>query len=184
MVKKIGLCMIFLSAACWAAGTTPPQVNGRRILQHLQSLAEYGKNPQGGVSRVAYSAADLAGREYVMGLMREAGLAVSIDVAGNLMGTRAGTDSTLKPIIIGSHIDSVPEGGNYDGDVGSLGSIEVAQTASNSWAATPAESGKRNGIPAACAATLSCISSKGRCWSNSMFKSASSKASSGSSTAR
>jgi N-carbamoyl-L-amino-acid hydrolase len=103
-------------------------VNGQRLVHHLEGLSEYGKNPQGGVSRVAYTAADLAGREYVTGLMREAGLAVSIDVAGNLVGTRAGTDSTLKPLIIGSHIDSVPEGGNYDGDVGSLGAIEVAQT--------------------------------------------------------
>jgi len=128
VVKTFGLSVIFLSAACWAAGTTPVQVNGQRISQHLQSLSEYGKNPQGGVSRVAYSAADLAGREYVMGLMREAGLEVSIDVAGNLVGTRTGTGAALKPIVIGSHIDSVPEGGNYDGDVGSLGAIEVAQT--------------------------------------------------------
>jgi N-carbamoyl-L-amino-acid hydrolase len=103
-------------------------VNGQRIIRHLESLSEYGKNPQGGVSRVAYTEFDRAGREYVMGLMREAGLAVSIDVAGNLVGTRAGTDATLKPLIIGSHIDSVPDGGNYDGDVGSLGAIEVAQT--------------------------------------------------------
>lgn len=129
-MKIFGLCAILLSAGCWAADrpATLPQVNGQRIIQHLEGLAEYGKNPQGGVSRVAYSAADLAGREYVMGLMREAGLAVSIDVAGNLVGTRAGTGTTLKPIVIGSHIDSVPEGGNYDGDVGSLGAIEVAQT--------------------------------------------------------
>ncbi|HTD73302.1 MAG TPA: Zn-dependent hydrolase [Steroidobacteraceae bacterium] len=127
-MKTLCLFAILWGTACWAANTTPPQVNGRRIIQHLERLAEYGKNPQGGVSRVAYTTADLAGREYVMGLMREAGLAVSIDVAGNLVGTRAGTDTTLKPIIIGSHIDSVPEGGNYDGDVGSLGAIEVAQT--------------------------------------------------------
>ena len=61
-----------------------------------------------------------------MGLMHAAGLNVSIDTAGNLVGARAGTDPALKPIVIGSHIDSVPEGGNYDGDVGSLGAIEVA----------------------------------------------------------
>ena len=127
MVKTLGLC-ILLGTPCWAANTAPPEVNGRRIIQHLESLSEFGKNPAGGVSRVAYTAADLAGREYVLGLMREAGLAVSIDVAGNLVGTRAGTDATLNPIIIGSHIDSVPEGGNYDGDVGSLGAIEAAQT--------------------------------------------------------
>ncbi|HEY2782299.1 MAG TPA: M20 family metallo-hydrolase [Steroidobacteraceae bacterium] len=107
---------------------TPSRVNGQRIVRHLQALSEYGKNPQGGVSRIAYTEADRAGREFVMGLMRDAGLAVSIDVAGNLVGTRSGTDAKLKPIVIGSHIDSVPEGGNYDGDVGSLGAIEVAQT--------------------------------------------------------
>jgi N-carbamoyl-L-amino-acid hydrolase len=129
-MKPFCFCAILLSAACWAANpmATPPQVNGQRLVQHLESLSEYGKNPQGGVSRVAYTAADRAGREYVMGLMREAGLAVNIDVAGNLVGTRTGTDAKLKPIVIGSHIDSVPEGGNYDGDVGSLGAIEVAQT--------------------------------------------------------
>src|SRR5262245_15640483 len=63
-----------------------------------------------------------------MGLMREAKLDVSVDAAGNIIGRRAGNDASLKPLIIGSHIDSVPEGGNYDGDVGSMGAIEVAQT--------------------------------------------------------
>ena len=93
-MKSFWIFAILLGSASWAANptATPPQVNGQRLIQHLESLSEYGKNPQGGVSRVAYSAADLAGREYVMGLMREAGLAVSIDVAGNLVGTRAGTD--------------------------------------------------------------------------------------------
>ena len=129
-VKTFGLCAILSSASCWAANpvATSPQVNGQRLAQHLESLSQYGMNPQGGVSRVAYTASDQAGREYVMGLMRDAGLAVNIDVAGNLVGARAGTDAALKPIVIGSHIDSVPEGGNYDGDVGSLGAIEVAQT--------------------------------------------------------
>jgi N-carbamoyl-L-amino-acid hydrolase len=101
-------------------------VNGQRIVRHLEALSEYGKNPQGGVSRVAYTEADRAGRQYVMGLMRDAGLEVRIDTAGNLVGERARSDTTLKPIVIGSHIDSVPEGGNYDGDVGSIGAIEVA----------------------------------------------------------
>src|SRR6266542_988714 len=63
-----------------------------------------------------------------MGLMREAKLDVSVDAAGNIIGRRAGNDASLKPLVIGSHIDSVPEGGNYDGDVGSMGAIEVAQT--------------------------------------------------------
>src|SRR5207237_5244752 len=77
---------------------------------------------------VAYSEADRQGREYVLGLMRAAKLDTSIDAAGNLIGRRAGSDNSLKPILFGSHIDSVPEGGNFDGDVGSLGAIEVAQT--------------------------------------------------------
>ena len=121
---------IILTFTCSAAtpAAAPLKVNGPRIMAHLKALSEFGKNPQGGVSRVAYTTADKAGREYVMGLMRDAGLTVSIDVAGNLVGTRAGTDAALKPIVLGSHIDSVPEGGNYDGDVGSLGAIEVAQT--------------------------------------------------------
>lgn len=104
------------------------RVNGGRIIQHLIALGEFGKNPQGGVSRVAYSEADLMGREYVMNLMRTAKLEVGIDFAGNIIGRRPGSVPTLPPLLFGSHIDTVPEGGNYDGVVGSLGSIEVAQT--------------------------------------------------------
>ncbi|HSP62267.1 MAG TPA: M20 family metallo-hydrolase [Pyrinomonadaceae bacterium] len=104
------------------------RVNGGRIGEHLNALAEFGKNPQGGVSRLAYSEADRRGREYVFGLMQQAQLDVSIDAAGNMIGKRAGGDRSLKPLLFGSHIDSVPEGGNYDGVVGSLGAIEVAQT--------------------------------------------------------
>ena len=104
------------------------RVNGKRIVDHLLALAEFGKNPQGGVSRVAYSDADKQGREYVLGLMRAAKLDVTIDAAGNLIGRRAGSAAGLKPLLIGSHIDTVPEGGNYDGVVGSMGAIEVAHT--------------------------------------------------------
>jgi len=104
------------------------QINEKRLISNLMGLAEYGKNAQGGVSRTAYSEADLLGRRYVMGLMRAGGLEPRIDAAGNLVGSRPGKTPGLRPIIMGSHIDSVPEGGNYDGDVGSLGAIEVAQT--------------------------------------------------------
>jgi N-carbamoyl-L-amino-acid hydrolase len=88
------------------------RVNGKRIMDHILALAEFGKNPQGGVSRVAYSDADKQGREYVLGLMRAAKLDVSIDAAGNLIGRRAGSVGSLLPLLIGSHVDSVPEGGN------------------------------------------------------------------------
>jgi N-carbamoyl-L-amino-acid hydrolase len=103
------------------------RVNAKRIEQRIMALAEFGKNPFGGVSRVAFSEADIQGRAYVMSLMREAGLTVKIDAAGNILGRREGRDSKLPSIIFGSHIDSVPNGGNYDGDVGSLGAIECVQ---------------------------------------------------------
>ena len=99
-------------------------------MRHLQQLSHYGANPQGGVSRVAYSDADKLGRALAIAMMRQAGLDVSVDAAGNIVGSRPGSDSALKPLpplLIGSHIDSVPEGGNYDGDVGSISAIEVAQ---------------------------------------------------------
>jgi N-carbamoyl-L-amino-acid hydrolase len=111
------------------------RVNGQRLNSHLTELSQFGKNPQGGVSRVAYSEADLQGRQYAIKLMQAAKLDVTIDAAGNIVGRRAGTDPNLKPLVIGSHIDSVPEGGNYDGDVGSMGAIEVAQTLAENRAA-------------------------------------------------
>lgn len=104
------------------------RVDGARVNGHLQNLSRFGTNPQGGVSRVAFSEADIAGRRFMMDLMRQAGLTVQIDPAGNIAGVRAGTDPRALPILFGSHIDSVPEGGNYDGDVGSCSAVEVAHT--------------------------------------------------------
>ncbi len=111
-----------------AATRRLPAVNGARLNAHLEQLHAFGRNPQGGISRVAYSDADREARVLVQQFMREAKLEVSIDAAGNIIGRRAGQNSALAPIIIGSHTDSVPEGGNYDGQVGSMGAIEVAQT--------------------------------------------------------
>jgi N-carbamoyl-L-amino-acid hydrolase len=102
-------------------------IDAERLNRHLKELSAFGANPQGGVSRVAYSDADRSGRAWVMDRMRAAGLDVRVDFAGNIFGSRAGTQP-LKPIVFGSHIDSVPDGGNYDGTVGSLSAIEVAQT--------------------------------------------------------
>ena len=123
---------LVISAGALAFRRFPSQpgmrVNSKRIMDHIFALAEFGKNPQGGASRVAYSDADKLGREYVLRLMRDAKLDVVIDAAGNLIGRRAGSVNNLKPLLIGSHIDTVPEGGNYDGVVGSMGAIEVAQT--------------------------------------------------------
>ncbi len=113
-----------------ALPTQPTQlrVNGQRVNQHLSELAQFGKTPEGGTHRVAYSDEDLQARQYAMQLMRAAKLEVTIDAAGNIVGRRVGSDLARKPLMIGSHIDSVPAGGSYDGQVGSMGAIEVAQT--------------------------------------------------------
>ena len=108
------------------AGASVRHVKQDRLWATLQKLSEYGKNSEGGVSRVGFTDADLAGRAYVMGLMREAGLEVRVDAAGNIFGKRAGS-ANLPVFLFGSHIDSVPHGGNFDGDVGSLGAIEVVR---------------------------------------------------------
>lgn len=105
-----------------------PLVNGARLLGRLDTLAQFGGTPEGGISRVAFSEADRAAREYVVGLLRAAGLRVAVDAAANIIGRRDGTAPARAPLMIGSHIDSVPDGGNYDGQVGSLGAVEVAQT--------------------------------------------------------
>lgn len=105
-----------------------PEVNQSRLEKTLFELAEFGKKANGETSRVAFSDADIAGRNYAMGLMQKAGLTVSVDFAGNIIGRREGTYPGKKPIAFGSHIDMVPDGGNYDGIVGSLAAIEVART--------------------------------------------------------
>jgi N-carbamoyl-L-amino-acid hydrolase len=110
-----------------AAQPHVPVADLGRVQEHLAELARFGVNPEGGVSRVAYSDADIAGRAYVKSLMDAAGLDVRIDAAGNLIGRREGSDRELPTIVVGSHTDSVPHGGNYDGDVGVMGGIEAAQ---------------------------------------------------------
>jgi len=124
----------FLGALALAglARAANPRVNAARLRQHLEALSVFGRPAGGafgdGVSRVAYSDADVAGRRYVMSLMEAAGLKPRIDAAGNIVARRAGTDASLAPVLFGSHIDSVPNGGNFDGDVGSISAIEVIQT--------------------------------------------------------
>jgi len=113
-----------------AAAAAHPQVpvaDSDRLQRHLVELSHFGANPEGGVSRVAFSEADVEGRAYVKQLMQAAGLEVRVDPAGNLIGRREGSDPKLPVILVGSHTDSVPHGGNYDGDVGVMGGIEVAQ---------------------------------------------------------
>jgi len=131
VLKILGLITIcsWIGFATVAQTAEPSSVSAKieRIEQRIQTLSKYGANPEGGVSRVAFSKADIEGRDYIKGLMRQAGLTVRVDSAGNVIGRREGSESGLPVIMFGSHIDSVPGGGNYDGDVGVIGSIEVAQ---------------------------------------------------------
>ncbi len=105
-------------------GARARHVDARRLQQNLEKLSEFGRNPQGGVTRLGFSTTEMAARTYVMGLMKEAGLAVRVDPAGNIFGRRAGS-AHLPTLLFGSHIDSVPHGGNFDGTVGTVGAIEV-----------------------------------------------------------
>jgi beta-ureidopropionase / N-carbamoyl-L-amino-acid hydrolase len=121
-----------LADLSFAQNATALRINPGRLQQSLEGLSVYGRSAGGtfadGVSRVAYSDADVAGRKYAMDLMRAAGLQPRIDTAGNITAVRPGSDSSLKPILFGSHIDSVPSGGNFDGDLGSMAAIEVMHT--------------------------------------------------------
>jgi N-carbamoyl-L-amino-acid hydrolase len=117
-----------------------PRVDAAVLRQRIEALSVHGRPAGGtfanGVSRVAYSDADIAGRQYVLGLMRQAGLEPRIDPAGNIFARRAGRETTLAPIVFGSHIDSVPNGGNFDGDLGSLAALGVMEALATSGVQT------------------------------------------------
>ena len=105
----------------------PLHVDGARLNSWLASFDAIGRTPTG-INRVAYSQADLAGRTFTLDLFRQAGLAPRIDTAGNIFGRLEGSSASLKPILIGSHIDSVTDGGNFDGPLGSFAAIETARS--------------------------------------------------------
>lgn len=105
----------------------PLHINGERLNGWLTTFNSIGRTA-GGINRVAYSEADLAGRAFTLDLFRQSGLTPRIDAAGNIHARVPGTNATLPPILIGSHIDSVTDGGNFDGPVGSFAAIEVGRT--------------------------------------------------------
>ncbi len=103
------------------------RADATRISNRVNELSQFGALPNGGVNRVAFSEADIAGRNFVMVLFKQAGLEVTIDPAGNIIGRREGSDPGMAPICFGSHIDSVPSGGNYDGVAGVLSGLECIE---------------------------------------------------------
>ncbi len=124
----VAAALVSASPEVSARARQSPTVDGGRVNAILANLRRFGGGSDGGTTRLAYSDDDLAGRNYAAGVMEQAGLEVSIDLAGNLIGRRAGTDPAALPIVTGSHIDTVPAGGSYDGHVGSAAAIEVALT--------------------------------------------------------
>jgi N-carbamoyl-L-amino-acid hydrolase len=113
------------------AAVTAAHIDARKLRARIEALSVFGRPAGGafadGVSRVAYSDADVDGRRYVMAQMTAAGLRPRIDPAGNIFARRPGTDGRLAPILFGSHIDSVPSGGNFDGDLGSLSALAAIE---------------------------------------------------------
>ena len=108
--------------------TKPLTVNGDRLWRSLMQLAELGATPKGGVARLALTDLDKAGRDLVVGWAREAGLTVTVDKIGNVFMRRAGRDPSRPPIVCGSHIDTQPTGGKFDGNYGVLAGLEVVRT--------------------------------------------------------
>ena len=113
----------------------PFAINAARLNRTLDELGQFGETPEG-MNRLAFSPADIASREYTIGLMREAGMTTRIDAAGNIIGRRPGTDDSRPAIALGSHTDTVPLGGKYDGALGVLGAIEVVRTLAEQGRAT------------------------------------------------
>ncbi len=101
-------------------------VNSQRLNATLEALGRIGETPEG-MQRIAFSPADVEGRHYVMELMRQAGLSVRIDHAGNIIARRGGREERAPAIAMGSHVDTVPNGGKYDGALGVLGAIEAVR---------------------------------------------------------
>lgn len=113
--------------------TTQPDVsglriNGERLWDSLMELAKIGATPKGGVCRLTLTDLDKQGRDLVLGWAKEAGLSITIDKIGNGFMRRAGRNNDLPPIVTGSHIDTQPTGGKFDGNYGVLAGLEVIRT--------------------------------------------------------
>jgi beta-ureidopropionase / N-carbamoyl-L-amino-acid hydrolase len=115
------------------------RVDGERLWARIVELGDVGavKGPNGeqGCARLALTDADKAGRDLVVGWMRDLGLDVAVDAIGNVIATRAGTDPTA-PVMCGSHIDTVATGGRFDGNLGVLAGLEVVETLEQHGVAT------------------------------------------------
>ncbi|GAB3456171.1 Zn-dependent hydrolase [Massilia terrae] len=104
------------------------RINGQRLWNSLMDLAKIGATDKGGVKRLALSDLDRQGRDLVVQWAREAGLSITVDQIGNVFMRREGRDNALPPVVTGSHIDTQPTGGKFDGNYGVLAGLEVIRT--------------------------------------------------------
>jgi len=108
------------------------RIDIERLLRRIDELGEIGRidgpNGEWGNARLALTDHDREGRDLVVAWMRDLGLTVAVDVIGNVVATHPGTDSTLAPVMVGSHIDTVGTGGRFDGNLGVLAGLEVVET--------------------------------------------------------
>ncbi len=103
-------------------------INGKRLWDALMELAQIGATPKGGVCRLALSDLDKQGRDLVVSWGKACGLTITTDKIGNVFMRRAGKNNALPPIVTGSHIDTQPTGGKFDGNYGVLAGLEVIRT--------------------------------------------------------
>ena len=120
------LLLLVLSTSLYAQQIV--EINSSRVNDNLQALKQFGLNAQQGNDRVAYSDHERNARSFLIEKLQKLGLTVNIDQAGNLSARRPGHDPKAPIIAFGSHIDAVPNGGHYDGNVGSIGALEVMET--------------------------------------------------------
>ena len=106
----------------------PLAINGKRLWDSLMEMAKIGATPKGGVCRLALTDLDRDGRDLFVRWAKEAGCTISVDQMGNVFARRAGRDDSLPPVVTGSHADSQPTGGRFDGIYGVLGGLEVIRT--------------------------------------------------------
>jgi N-carbamoyl-L-amino-acid hydrolase len=108
--------------------TAKLRINGARLSASLEEMAKIGATPAGGVQRLALSDEDKRARDLLVKWLKEIDLTVTIDEMGNIYGRRPGRDDTLTPVMSGSHVDSQPRGGRFDGILGVMGALEVMRT--------------------------------------------------------
>ncbi|MER9731739.1 Zn-dependent hydrolase [Mesorhizobium sp. M0217] len=116
--------------------TSVPEIDGERLLGRLDAFARIGATPAGGVNRQAFSIEDRGARRLLAELALERGFAVFQDAMANLFIRREGTDATLPPLLIGSHLDSQPTGGRFDGALGTLSAFEALEALEDARAET------------------------------------------------